>query len=138
LLQFLGSSSDITERRQADQKLKEQEMELRQMLDLTPQYLGVLGADGRPIYANQASLDYLGMTLEEWQQRGAIGDEVHPDDAERVKTELERALSTGSAVEIEERVRRGDGSFRWILSRCSPVRDKERRSSRRTRQSVDV
>jgi formate hydrogenlyase transcriptional activator len=138
LVEFLGSSTDITERRQAEQKLKEQEMELRQMLDLTPQYLGVLGADGRPIYANRASLDYLGMTLEEWQQRGAIGNEVHPDDAERVKTELERAISTGVAVEIEERVRRGDGSFRWILSRCSPVRDKNGQLTRLYLASVDI
>ena len=138
LVQFLGCSTDITERKQAEQKLKAQEMELRQMLDLTPQYLGVLGADGSPIYANRASLDYLGISLEEWRQRGGIGDEVHPDDVERVKTELERALSTGSAVEIEERVRRGDGSFRWILSRCSPVRDENGQLTRLYLASVDI
>ena len=138
LVQFLGCSADITERKQAEQKLKAQEMELRQMLDLTPQYLGVLGADGSPIYANRASLDYLGISLEEWRQRGGIGDEVHPDDVERVRTELERALSTGSAVEIEERVRRGDGSFRWILSRCSPVRDENGQLTRLYLASVDI
>src|SRR5579863_7674854 len=138
LVQFLGCSTDITERKQAEQKLKDQEMELRQMLDLTPQYLGVLGADGSPIYANRASLDYLGISLEEWKQRGGIGDEVHPDDAERARTELERALSTGSAVEIEERVRRGDGSFRWILSRCSPVRDENGQLTRLYLASVDI
>ena len=138
LVQFLGSSTDITVRKHAEQKLKEQEMELRQMLDLTPQYLGVLGADGSPIYANRASLDYLGMSLEEWRRRGGIGDEVHPEDVERVKTELERALSTGSAVEIEQRVRRGDGSFRWILSRCSPVRDERGQLTRLYLASVDI
>jgi PAS domain S-box-containing protein len=138
LVQFLGCSTDITERKEAEQKLKAQEMELRQMLDLTPQYLGVLGVDGSPIYANRASLNYLGMSLEEWKQRGGIGDEVHPDDVERVRTELERALSTGSAVEIEERVRRGDGSFRWILSRCSPVRDENGQLTRLYLASVDI
>jgi PAS domain S-box-containing protein len=138
LVQFLGCSTDITERKQAEQKLKAQELELRQMLDLTPQYLGVLGADGSPIYANRASLDYLGISLEEWRQRGGIGDEVHPDDVERVRTELERALSTGSAVEIEERVRRVDGSFRWILSRCSPVRDENGQLTRLYLASVDI
>jgi PAS domain S-box-containing protein len=138
LVQFLGCSTDITERKQAEQKLMAQEVELRQMLDLTPQYLGVLGADGSPIYANRASLDYLGISLEEWKQRGGIGDEVHPDDVERVRTELERALSTGSSVEIEERVRRGDGSFRWILSRCSPVRDENGQLTRLYLASVDI
>jgi PAS domain-containing protein len=63
------------------------------------------------MYANRASLDYLGMSLEEWRRRGGIGDEVHPDDVERVKTELERALSTGSAAEIEQRVRTRDTGF---------------------------
>jgi PAS domain S-box-containing protein len=138
LVQFLGCSTDITERKQAEQKLKVQEMELRQMLDLTPQYLGVLGADGSPIYANRASLDYLGISLEEWRQRGRIGNEVHPDDVERVRTELERALSTGSAVEFEVRVRRGDGSFRWILSRYSPVRDENGQLTRLYLASVDI
>jgi formate hydrogenlyase transcriptional activator len=138
LVQFLGCSTDITERKQAEQRLKVHEMELRQMLDLTPQYLGVLGADGSPIYANRASLDYLGISLEEWRQRGGIGDEVHRDDVERVRTELERALSTGSAVEIEERVRRGDGSFRWILSRCSPVRDENGQLTRLYLASIDI
>ena len=113
-------------------------MELRQMLDLTPQYLGVLGADGSPMYANRASLDYLGMSLEEWRRRGGIGDEVHPDDVERVKTELERALSTGSAAEIEQRVRRGDGVFRWILSRCSPVCDENGQLTRLYLASIDI
>ena len=86
-------------------------------MDLTPQYLVVLGADGSPLYANRASLDYLGMSLDEWRQRRSIGDEVHPDDVERLIAESNRASSTGSAYELEERVRKGDGSYRWFLAR---------------------
>ena len=98
-------------------------MELRQMLDLTPQYLAVLGADGSPFYANRASLDYLGISLDEWRQRRGIGDEVHPDDVERLIAEGNRASLTGSAYELEVRVRKGDGSFRWFLSRFNPLHD---------------
>jgi formate hydrogenlyase transcriptional activator len=104
------------------------------MLDLTPQYLGVVGADGRPIYANRASLDYLGMSLDEWLQREGIGGEVHPDDLER----LNRASSSGSAYELELRVRKGDGSFRWFLSRFNPLHDEKGQIKRWYIASTDI
>jgi PAS domain S-box-containing protein len=138
IVKWYGSSLDIDERKAGEEKIRAQESELRQMLDFTPQYLGVLGADGTPIYANRSSLDYLGMSLSEWRQRKQIGEEVHPDDLERVTSELDRALSTGSAVEIEERVRKGDGSFRWFLSRCNPVRDENGQMTRLYLASTDI
>ena len=138
IVKWYGSSLDIDERKAAEEKIQAQESELRQMLDFTPQYLGVLGADGTPIYANRASLDYLGMNLDEWRQRKQIGEEVHPDDLVRVASELDRALSTGSAVEIEERVRKSDGSFRWFLSRCNPVRDENGQMTRLYLASTDI
>jgi PAS domain S-box-containing protein len=136
--EFFGAVTDITDRKAAEEKIRAQESELRQMLDFTPQYLAVLGADGTPIYANRASLEYLGMNLDEWRQRKQIGEEVHPDDLERVSSELDRALSTGSAVEIEERVRKDDGSFRWFLSRCNPVRDENGQMTRLYLASTDI
>jgi PAS domain S-box-containing protein len=136
--EFFGAVTDITDRKTAEEKIRAQESELRQMLDFMPQYLGVLGADGTPIYANRASLDYLGMNLDQWRHRKQIGEEVHPDDLERVISELNRALSTGSAVEIEERVRKGDGSFRWFLSRCNPVRDENGQMTRLYLASTDI
>jgi formate hydrogenlyase transcriptional activator len=136
--EVLGAIVDITGRKTAEEKIRAQESELRQMLDFSPQYLGVLGSDGTPIYANRASLDYLGMSLDEWRQRKQIGEEIHPDDLERVTSELDRAISTGSAVEIEERVRKGDGSFRWFLSRCNPVRDENGQMTRLYLASTDI
>jgi PAS domain S-box-containing protein len=134
LLYWVGVNLDIEDRKRAENKIRGQEMELRQMLDLTPQCLGVLGADGTPIYANRASLEYLGMSLEEWQQRGAIGDEIHPDDVER----LARASSTGSAYELELRVRNGEGVFRWFLSRFSPLLDEKGQITRWHVASTDI
>src|SRR5712672_605149 len=132
--EFFGAVTNITERKTAEGKIREQEAELRQMLDLTPQYLGVFGADGRPIYANRASLDYLGMSLDEWLRREGIGGEVHPDDLER----LNRAASSGSAYELELRVRKGDGSFRWFLSRFNPLHDEKGQIKRWYIASTDI
>src|SRR5260370_10465785 len=134
LLYWVGVNLDIEERKQAEQKLQAQEMELRQMLDLTPQYLCVRGPDGSPLYATRASLDYLGMTLDEWRQRGMIGDEVHPDDVER----LNRASSSGSAYELELRVRNRDGKFRWALTRFNPLYDEKGQITRWYVASTDI
>jgi len=120
--------------KRAEEKIREQEAELRQMLDSTPQYLGVLEADGTPLYANRASLEYLGMSLDEWRQRGAIGNEVHPDDVER----LAQASSSGSAHELELRVRNREGAFRWFLSRFNPVYDQRGQISRWYVASIDI
>jgi formate hydrogenlyase transcriptional activator len=122
LVQFFGTSTDITERKQAEQKLKDQEIELRQMLDFAPQLVAVFGAKRERLYANLVALDYLGISLDEWRQR-SVGAEVHPDDSEQLRTYADRALSTGSAYELEVRLRKRDGSYRWFLARYNPVRD---------------
>jgi PAS domain S-box-containing protein len=122
LVRFLGSSTDITERKQAEEKLKEQEMELRQVLDLAPQLIAVFGPLRERLYLNLISLDYFGITLDQWCE-ARPGTEVHPDDTERLRSQWGRAISSSSAFEIEVRFRRNDGVHRWFLIRCNPVRD---------------
>jgi len=138
LVQFLGCSKDITDSKEAEQRLQEKERELRQILDLTPQFIGVLRADGSLLYANRASLEYLGMSLDEWRQRSGIGDELHPDDVKRLVAIADRASSSGSAYELELRVRKGDGSFRWFLSRFHPVHDEKGQLTRWYVASTDI
>jgi PAS domain S-box-containing protein len=137
-IEVVGAVTDITERKTAEQEIREQEVALRQILDFTPHYLAVFGADGTPIYANRASLDYIGMSLDEWLHRKGIDGECHPDDLQRVISELGRAVTTGSPVEMEERVRKGDGSFRWCLTRCNPVRDESGQITRLYLASTDI
>jgi PAS domain S-box-containing protein len=121
--------SDIDESQKAKQKLEEQEKELRQVLDLTPQLVAVLGPNLERLYANSGTLAYFGTTLDGWRKNN-IGSEVHPDDVERVMAALEHALSTRSAYELEKRIRRSDGTYRWFLARYKPVRVDEGQPSR--------
>jgi PAS domain S-box-containing protein len=107
----------------AEGKIREQEAELRQILDLAPQHVAVFGPGRERRYANRASLDYRGVSLDEWRQRRGISDDVHPDDVERLIAAADRASSSGSAHELELRVQAADGSYRWFLSRFNPVHD---------------
>jgi PAS domain S-box-containing protein len=122
LVEFVGTVIDVTARKQAEEELRRSEMELRQMLDFTPQLVVVFGPNRERLCINRIALDYLGTSLDEWRQR-SFAAEVHPDDSERLKTYADRALSSGAAYELEVRLRKADGSYRWFLARYNPVRD---------------
>jgi formate hydrogenlyase transcriptional activator len=137
LVEFVGTTMDITERKQAEDKIREQEVELRQTLDAATQHLSVLRGDGSHLYINQCSLDFLGVTLEQWQKLD-IRELVHPDDAERVGRERLQALSSGCQLEIETRLRRHDGEYRWLLLHYKPLRDQRGRITRWVVPAIDI
>src|SRR4029077_17923921 len=121
LIEFTGTVIDVTERKGAEEELRRNEMELRQILDLAPQHIAVFGPNRERLYANRATLDYLGVGLDEWRKRSGIGDDVHTDDVEQLTAAAERASSSGVANELELRVRKDDGSYRWFLTGLNPV-----------------
>jgi len=137
IVRWYGTSSDIDDRKQAEdrlrqenvslkraeEKIREQEAELRQILDFVPQLVRVFGPDHERIYANRVGLDYLGVSLEEWRQIRDMCRFVHPDDGNRMRAFFDRARSTGAACELELRLRKADGSYRWFLVRYNPVCD---------------
>ena len=98
-------------------------MELRQILDLAPQIIAVYGPNRHRLYANRVMLDYIGLTLEEWQRSDGHNIGVHPVDNERIDVLFDRAVARGSADEMELRIRKRDGSYRWFLARFNPLRD---------------
>jgi len=76
------------------------------------------------VFISTAShFDYLGLSLEEWRQTPHPGAFVHPDDRPRDLDCFDRAVSTGSSYELELRLRKFDGSYRWFLARSNPVLD---------------
>jgi PAS domain S-box-containing protein len=137
LVQFVGSSTDITERKHAEERIREQELEFRQVLDLAPQHVTVLGPDGSRLYINQAGLDYYGLTLEEWRTCDTRRL-VHPDDLERMASGAQIKLLGGSPHEVEARLLRNDGKHRWFLIRRNPLRDEQGRITRWYAAATDI
>src|SRR5262249_40703637 len=88
---FVGRSLEVTERKRAEDKIREQEKELRHILDLTPQQTFVFGPDGSPLYANRVALEYFGVEIDQFLAESRIHF-VHPDDRERFFAEREKGL----------------------------------------------
>jgi len=126
----VGTVIDVTERKRAEEELRRSEMELRQILDLAPQHIVVYGPNGERLYANRVALDYLGLSLEGWRQFRGHEHYVHPDDTKRLDAVFDRAVARASADELELRVRKNDGSYRWFLARFNPLRNEQGQISR--------
>ncbi|MFZ0882925.1 MAG: sigma 54-interacting transcriptional regulator [Candidatus Acidiferrales bacterium] len=122
--EFVGAATDITERHHAEAVIREQEAEVRQILDLAPQIIAVYGPHRQRLYANRVMLDYIGVSLEDWR-RSASHNGVHPDDYDRIDVLFDRAVARASTEELELRLRKRDGSYRWFLARFNPLRDED-------------
>jgi len=102
----------ITGRKHAEEKLRERESELRQVLDLAPQHIAVMGPEESRLFANQASLDYYGLTLEGWRECD-LDKFLHPDDIGRMASVAHHTELSNVSAEV--RLLRKDGTYRWLL-----------------------
>jgi PAS domain S-box-containing protein len=134
----LVACEDITERKHAEEKIRQQEVELRQVLDLAPQHVSVIGPDRSHLYVNQARLDYFGLTLEEWRSSDSRRF-YHPDDWERITHgAVQEKFLSGLSHEFEGRLLGKDGKYRWFLLRRNPLRDENGRVVRWYVAATDI
>jgi formate hydrogenlyase transcriptional activator len=120
LVRWFGSNTDIEDRKRAEKKLLEDERELRSIIDAIPQTIIVLDPSGFPLHANQALLDYTGLTMREVVTSDFRAKIFHREDLERLGEECNGALARGLPFQIEERLRRKDGQYRWFLNQFNP------------------
>jgi formate hydrogenlyase transcriptional activator len=123
IIRWCGTSIDIDDLKQAEARIRRDEQELRQIIDLVPQQIFVLSRDGNVVYTNRVALEYTGLTLKESLAADIPKRIFHPDDAENVIEERRRKIELGSPFEIEARVRRADGEYRWFLIKLNPLLD---------------
>jgi PAS domain S-box-containing protein len=106
----------------AHDEIAKSESELRTIIDAIPQLIVAIGADGNFLYANQAVLEYMGLTKEQVRSEN-FREAFHPEDSEKLRDERDAAISRGVPFEYERRVRRRDGQYRWFLVQYNPLRD---------------
>ena len=135
---WYGTSTDIEDRKRAEETLRQDERELRQITDSTAQIIIVEDAEGVPIYANRAVFDYTGLTLDDVNRPDFRPRVLHPEDLERHREERRAALSRGLPFEIEQRARRKDGQYRWFLIRYNPFHDAQGRVIRWYATATDI
>jgi PAS domain S-box-containing protein len=122
MISLLVAGIDQTERREAEEQLRNTEKNLRTTIDTIPAYVFSALPDGTIDFASQRFLDYLGLSTE-----AALGWEwvplVHPEDRDRAVEIWRESLATGKPGENEHRYRQANGEYRWFLARCSALRD---------------
>ncbi|HZO55630.1 MAG TPA: sigma 54-interacting transcriptional regulator [Bryobacteraceae bacterium] len=138
IVKWYGTNTDIDDLKQTEAKLREEERELRRITDAIPQTIVIQDPDGTPVYANQAVLDYTGLTMEDVITSDFRARIFHPEDLERLRDERRAALARGLPFEIEQRALRKDGQYRWFLIRYNPFRDEQGRLVRWYATGTDI
>jgi formate hydrogenlyase transcriptional activator len=124
IVQWCGVNIDIQDRKCAEDALRQSEEKLRLVVDSIPGHVAVMTAQGEVEFVNQVHVEYVAKTLEE-MKNWRTSDAVHPDDVPGVITAWKHSVETGDPYDIDHRMRRADGVYRWFHVSGRPLRDAE-------------
>jgi len=121
----------------AIEEMKHPSDQFRKMIDEIPTLAWSCLPDGSVEFLNKRWLDYTGLSMEtflgrQWQTV------IHPDDLETLMNTWRRHLASGKPAEVEARLRRFDGEYRWFLFRAVPVRDEQNNLIRWYGTNIDI
>ena len=122
----------------AFEKIKNSEAELRQIVDVIPQAIVVMTPEGKAIYANRATIEYSGLSLDEVRDDGFRSRVFHTEDLQRLYEYRRKALSSPVPFENEYRLLGKDGKYRWFLIRYNPLLDEKGKVIRWYATATDI
>jgi PAS domain S-box-containing protein len=136
-VRLIGAHSDVTDQVMAEQALRQSEAEFRTLAEAVPHHVWTARPNGSLNWFNPRVYEYAGsgpgeLDGEKW------GGIVHPDDGPAVVAAWTRAVGSGEPYEIEFRLRRADGAYRWFLARAVPARDPQGKIIRWVGTNTDV
>ncbi len=116
-LEYVGAVSDVSAAKRAEEKLRQSERELQQLVDIVPQHIFVLDPDGSRVYSNRVAREYHGLSPAD-PAADHLAMFVHPDEVESALAERQRLIARGLPYEMEVRLRGKD----WAVSLVSHSR----------------
>ena len=128
---------DITAREAADAALRASEQQFHLMAESMPQLAWIMDGDGYIFWYNRRWFDYTNTTLEDMKGWGWQSVH-HPDEIERVVTNLKHCIATGQIWEDTFPLRGADGNYRTFLSRAEPFRDESNKIVRWFGTNTDI
>ncbi|HEV2381719.1 MAG TPA: PAS domain S-box protein [Terriglobia bacterium] len=115
-----GTAEDITERKLAEEALRDSEARFRTMANTAPVMIWMSGPDGGCSFFNERWLEFTGKPMErEIGQGWSKG--VHSEDRKRCLGTYRSAFASRETFELEYRLRRADGEYRWVLDTGTPL-----------------
>ena len=106
---------------EAATRAQDAEQEIRQTVDTVPALIARYRADGFMDFRNKTWREYTGLSQDNFGGR-RWGSALHPDDEEMVEREWREHIATGESFELEQRLRKADGEYRWHRIRRVPLR----------------
>jgi PAS domain S-box-containing protein len=137
VLKFVGTTTDIDDQKRAEEALRARELNLRLVIDTIPTLAWCNLPDGPNEFLNQRWHAYTGLSPEDshgWGWQVAF----HPEDLPTLMKTSQHLLTSGESGEIEARLRRHDGVYRWFLIRVEPLRDEDGKIVRWYGTSTDI
>jgi PAS domain S-box-containing protein len=119
---FSAFVRDITDRKRAEEGLRDSEERFRTLAESLPQLVWTCAPDGYCDYLSRQWVEYTGQPAEE-QLGSGWAAHLHPDDRARVQAEWAAATARGDLFDVEFRIHRFDGAYRWFKTRAVPLRD---------------
>jgi hypothetical protein len=122
VIKWYGTNTDIEDRKRAEGAFRAREHSFRSIVDSIPGLVSTMTATGETEMVNERVVQYTGKTLEEMRNWLPT---VHPEDRALAANRWWRSVETGNPYDVEERIERADGVYRWFHARGLPLRDAE-------------
>lgn len=123
----LYAGVDVTAQERIQRALRDAEQRWRTMTETMPNLVWTTLPDGACDWLSSQWRGYTGLAEEELRGAGWLEKVVHPDDRERTLAAWKEACADESAYDMEYRLRRHDGEYRWFKTRGVPLRDEQGR-----------
>nr|WP_187142965.1 PAS domain-containing protein [Terriglobus albidus] len=119
VIRYFGLQWNIDAQKRQEEEMRARDDVWKAALKILPGWMWLAKPDGSPEFMSPGALEYTGLTSGQMLKDTFVS--VHPDDCQPLAAHWKRLLESGAAGEIEIRIRRADGVYRWFISRAKPL-----------------